>query len=217
MKSYKFVTADVADLVAAGSVRLTSAEQFRQSTDKPGGRGDENEMTSRGIIKGGEEKFSSEHPAFTDMFVTIIDGKRVPTEITAVGVSNALVLDALLYCVSMSDTPEIRDRMREDFQAGAVFEISDIDEFARVLSEHPELSYRSIRKGKVEYLDKVVAGSIADLSPVDPLQKDSQFSWQQEFRLIWGAKPFHRSVIDVEVPELAQLLKRLPWEPSQST
>jgi hypothetical protein len=212
MKAYKFVTADVADVVAAGSVRLTPAEDLRRTTDKVGARGDQNELKSCAKIKGGEENVRSDHPAFgPNQFVAIIGGNRVPFEMTVVGESTAIIEDALLYCASLEDTSEIRRRMREDFGAGAVFEIADVHEFARILSRHPDLSLRELTKGKVQYRDLTMSDSIADLSPVDPLLKDSKFSWQREFRLIWGADFLQRR-IDLNVLELSRLLKRLPWE-----
>ncbi len=101
--------------------------------------------------------------------------------------------------------------MREDFGAGAVFEITDVDEFSIRLASHPKLLQRSFLTGPVSYIDRVAAQSVTELAPVDPFLKASDFSWQREYRLVWSSHLGEPALI-LEVPEVASLLRRLPWE-----
>lgn len=209
MKAYKFVSQEVAELIARGSVRLTPAEQFRQSDDKTAGRGDRRELLTSAKIAGGAETLASNHPSFPpDMFVFIKGGERIYPDVEIVGESMQVVADALLYCCSLSDTREIRARMADSFGATAVFEISDINEFGRILASRPELSTRHFQCGPVQYVERRDGERAADLEPVDALHKDQRFSWQDEYRLIWAAQWGEKPLV-LEVPEIVPLLHRM--------
>lgn len=151
MKAYKFVRADVADMVAAGSVRLPSADEIRKQEDGKGGFGDQTELANEATIDGGSEDVPGDHPAFRGSFTLVTAGVVSTPGMTIVGETVHAIEDALLYCCSLEDTAELRDRMRRVFGADTVFEIADIQEFGAILAEHPQLAFRQFEIAPVTY------------------------------------------------------------------
>lgn len=209
MKAYKFVSSAHADAVARGSVRISPAHTFRVADGFDDGRSDPLEMINRAQPLGGSLTVSSAHPAIPDdMFVFVKGGKRVHVDVVMAGEKIELIDNALLYCLSTSLDEAITLRMRETFGADAVFEISDVNLFGRLVSEHPALAGKTFRSGAVCYVDRAPATIADELRPVDPFEKRTAFAWQSEFRLVWLGEVTSDG-FQIEVQEIASLLTRI--------
>jgi hypothetical protein len=209
MRAYKFVTRDFAHKVASGSVRLPSTNEIREKEDAKAGFGDRSELANEAMIIGGSEEIPGDHPAIRGSFTFISGGKVTYPPMNVVGETMQTIQDALLYCCSLENTPELRERMLRALGADTVFEIADVEEFAQILSEHPQLAYRQLEAGPVKYLPVIKEASALELKPVDAFRKDTRFEWQKEYRLVWAGEVFQKSLI-LHEPRLSGLLKQLP-------
>jgi len=209
MKGYKFVSSQYAEALGQGSVRITPAHVFRPSDGLDGGRADPMELIASARPKGGVFTIRSDHPALPeDMFVYIKGGRRVHFEIEMYGAQMNLIDNALLYCFSSKIDDSMCLQMRMTFGADALFEISDVESFGIILSNHPTLAGRTFFSGPVVYIDRDPATTIEELKPVSRFEKGKAFSWQQEHRFVWDGEPFGEA-IQIDVPEAASLFKRL--------
>ena len=98
--------------------------------------------------------------------------------------------------------------MKDTFGADVLFEISDVEQFARLLSGHPLLASKEFLGSIVTYNDRAPATTVAKFSPVDPFEKGTAFAWQKEFRFVWKG-PVTGGAFQIDVPEAASLLRRI--------
>lgn len=208
MHVFKFTPKAFAAEVADGVVRISPTHVFRMDDVHGDGRSDPDELTSAAQPKDGGEIIRSDHPAFpADMFVFIKGGKRYHTDMTVSGAEVRVYDNALLYCTSTILTEDVRRAMLDKFNAGAVFKIEDIDDFAARVSASPSLENFNLRKGLVEYADPA-ATTLAEMQPVSPFRKRLMYQWQSEYRLVWEGQA--SSAFNVMVPSVSTLLTRLP-------
>ncbi|MEQ1530563.1 MAG: hypothetical protein ABL925_14705 [Methylococcales bacterium] len=86
MKGFKFINKIYAPSMENFEIYISTAHQLREADSHDDGRTDPNELIEKAKIKGGEETFRSNHPAFpNDMFVLIKGGKRVHMDMVAMG------------------------------------------------------------------------------------------------------------------------------------
>jgi hypothetical protein len=201
MKAYKAVGRNDADAVARGSVRLGTADEFRKLELDQLGRGDPNELARTARIAAGGEKLAGDHRLVVDTVFQYNGDERIFADMTIVGETVTQIKDAYLYCCSLAV-----DERR--LVGDALFEIGDIAEFAARLARRSELNWRQFEQGPVTYREVVEAASAVEIAPVAPFEKNEAFAWQQEYRLMWAANPWERTLF-IEAPELTELLKRI--------
>ena len=190
-------------------MRISPAHAFRNADGFEDGRADELELINRVEPRGGSLRVSSAHPAIPDdMFVVIKGGKRVHVELEMMGGKIDFIDNALLYCLSTTLNDAILARMQKTFDADAVFEISDVAQFGRLVSDHPALAGKTHDSGAVRYVDRAPATTVDELRPVDPFEKRTAFAWQSEFRLAWFGQVTSEA-FQIDVPDVVPLLRRL--------
>ena len=201
MKAYKRVSDEFADAFLGGSVRLGTAEEFRQLEENEVGRGDRNELARTAHILCGSETLSSDHPTLIDKVFFYKGGVRQTVDMVTVGETAREILDAYLFCCSLT-VDETDTRLGE-----ALIEIADIEEFGRRLAARSELNWREHHSGRVTYRVIEDAPSLAALTPVDPFEKHESFRWQDEYRLTWAMNMWEKPMI-LSAPEVSDLLHR---------
>ena len=117
--------------VEHGQFRLSHAAGFRVSDGIGGGRSDPAELTMSADILGGEETVLSDDPQLGGIFTFIKNGVQVQTKMVVSGNSLVVFDSGLLFCASLEYSDELFNRMKVTFGVDAVYEIADVDEFAR--------------------------------------------------------------------------------------
>lgn len=202
---FKFVRREYANAaVERGQLRLSGAWEFREFDGVDAGRADPDELVASATVQGGEESFSSGDEPWSDFFTVIKGGKRVPVDVTATADVVQVIDSALLFCSALDNTEALFERMRKDFGIDAAYEIADIEEFGQRVCAALGSGYQ-VSGGKVRYVDRMQAPSLAQIGAVDALVKPARFAWQQEYRLVFR----HGSQLEsqlVTVPGVCELL-----------
>ena len=153
--AYKFVPAKFAADFASGIVRVSPAHEFRRPDGKDGGQSDPYELADLGKVDGDGVLDISHilHPG--TWFLRQPDGnwQNMPVQVT--GDTIVKYRDGAFFCMSNTDDAETRTRMRSEFGADAVFEISDVYELARFLGRTAMLDGQPFEIGDVEYADEL--------------------------------------------------------------
>ena len=202
---YKYIDAKYSDDFANGKVRISPAHSFRAADGFQDGRSDFNELKRKISVPEGKMTVNSKQNPLLKNFFTFVGEEEF--EMTFIGDLTVIVDQALMCCFSTDRDDEIDRRMKEIFGAGAVFEISDIALFGRMISNEVFSKDVAFQQGSVQYSNEIGIGP-AHFFPVDRLRKGQAFLWQKEYRLIWSTdNPSEPFVINV--PSLATLIKRL--------
>jgi hypothetical protein len=134
------------------------------------------ELIASARPKGGSFIIRSDHPALSDdMFVFKKGGERAHLEMEMYGEQIDFIDNALLYCFSSKIDDMLCARMKSTFEADALFEISDVESFGKILNFHPMLAGQTFRSGPVEYNDRDPATTIEELKPVNHFEKGTAF------------------------------------------
>lgn len=203
---YKFLASKYADsFVSLGVLRLGAAKEFREIEGSAGGRGDENELKA---IWNADGRFEL---APDDPFLVGILGRPFGCNAPKVviqggpGVFIHLHSDALLYSTSAELTNEIAERMRVDFGAGACVQISDFDEFTKIVAMHPDVRATSWQVSPVTYVN---SKQVKKFTGLNPAEKEDAFAWQKEVRGIFALMPAPQQGRIIAAPDVTHLLKR---------
>lgn len=215
MRAYKFLPARFAsDFATKGILRIGTAGSFRVDDGVAGGRNDTEEFSHR-FQPGPLRIKAAKIPALKRMLEE--NGSLVDESVVIAfedGASIVFETDCYIFCASSKITRRLAVGMAEKFGCDACVRISDVRQFAQILTEHCEnLRYSGIKNvpigafdfGVVRYLpvDPTIPGDI------DPLRKRREFRWQNEVRIIWPKAPPLEPFI-VEIHELTKLLKMVP-------
>lgn len=209
MKAYKFTKSIFLPNIEKGKVFISPAHEMRVADSHSDGRSDPNELIKTANIPNGEEIVRSDHPALPpDMFVFIRGGVREHMDFVMGGGQFSIIDNALIYCLSTKFNNDICNRMLEKFGYDAAFEISDVEKFGQIVSQHPNLQSRRFLQGQVNYQDMVISDSINAMTPVDPFVKETRFNWQAEYRFVWEGE-VTCSAFEIDVPEAKSFLTRI--------
>jgi hypothetical protein len=209
VKAYKFSKSIFVPNIENGKVFISPAHEMRVADSHSDGRTDPNELIKTTNILNEEEIVRSDHPAFPpDIFITIRGGVREHMDFVMGGGQFSIIENALIYCLSTEFNNDICNMMLEKFDYDAAFEISDVEKFGQVISQHPNLLSRRFLQGQVDYQNIVFSDSINAMTPVDPFVKETKFNWQAEYRFVWEGE-VTGPAFEIEVPETKSLLKRI--------
>lgn len=209
MRVFKFVPEAFAQDFAKGIVRISPASDFRRQDGVSGAQNDLSELTTIAKIQDGEEVISSAHPAFKDFLQFYRNGIRQEIEFVVSGESVTTFGNALLFCASAAFDCEMRSRMIAEFGASAVFEVSDINEFAKVLSAHHYLENLTCQHQSIQYSEHASSSpSVQESKPVNPFVKGPSFAWQREYRIVWEGET-NFEPFNVSDARLSPLIRRV--------
>jgi hypothetical protein len=207
MKGYKFIPSQFADSFANGNIRISPAHVFRENDGIDDGRSDFQELTTTVTPEHGELIVNSSHPLIRNIWLTYNkDGERVYDDVIFGG-SVQIIDNAYLFCLCSEYSEKIYIEMKNKFDADAVFEIENLENFCNLLRKIPGLSHMPMHCDFVTYSDAKYT-SFSDVDTIPYFTKRTLFSWQKEYRICWFGEVFGDSII-VDVPEISSLLKRI--------
>lgn len=215
MRAYKFLPSQFAhDFATKGILRIGTAGSFRIDDGVGGGRNDTDEISHR-FRPGPLQVEAAKIPPLKRLFERdgAILSEKFEVEFED-GAELVFQADCYIFCASSKITHRLSRGMAGKFGCDACVRISDVRQFAKILTDHCEnLRYPGIENvpngtfnfGTVRYLpvDPTIPGNI------DPFRKRPEFRWQNEVRIIWPKAPPLEPFI-IEVPELVKLLKMVP-------
>lgn len=209
----KFTKRKYADaVVQRGELRLSHVSTFRIYDGMLDGRSDPGEMIASSNVLDGEETLMSTDPALAGLMTVVRGGEVVPTELTIVGETFHRIESGLLFCASLEYSDKLFADMAEKFGAEAAYEITDVEEFAKritqLLHDSDEVETDPALRvfyGEVDYYDDPSARSVKEMI-VDPFRKPVAYAWQREYRF-W-IRPFEsHDYIDVMSANLKELVR----------
>jgi hypothetical protein len=206
-KMYKFLNARYVDaLLEKGVVKIGTAAGFRIPDGLDGARSDQDELVTHWNVGPTTIKFDRHHPLAKAVGADMPEGKVIDLVIPE-ATKIKIAANAYLYCGSYEITPNMRQRMREEFEADACVRINNLRQFAAVLGEHELLRGKKYAFGGVSLHEShVVDNYIGD----ELFKKQFRFGWQREIRIVWPAnKDIPIEGVVITVPAVIPLLERV--------
>lgn len=171
---YKFVDPAVADIVAAGSLRIGTLRSYGRLESA---RADPHEASA--ILNAKVQNsalLTNEQNALLAYHGINISGRN-NRWITIEGHKTSIVN---LHCLCFSDCPDAGPP-----EAHAVFEVADVMDLASTLTAMYEATLGpACQVGKIEYASRD-GGLDGKAVYADPFVKPPSFSWEKEIRMIW--------------------------------
>lgn len=185
-----------------GVVAIGTSEEFRKADGRDGARSDKNEMITRWSAPEGPQTISPDHPFLRAL------GINPPMSLEIImdkNVKFTFARNAYLYCMSDEITDDLKRRMSKDFEADACVVVNDPSALLEAFKSHPFLRERQMRAASVAY---VPSKEVKEFKGNDLFAKESDFSWQREFRIVWDGQVTDIKPI-LEIPEIIPILSRL--------